>query len=139
MAKETVNLTKIAYNKSQYTKVIDTQFTQLVFTPSTETVINTTPSIQTQIFNFFNQYQSLFFDIPKLGETNSHEYLIKTSQEYVEDELGNPLISALTEEIDQLREENNDLRQQIVELSNTQSTNIESIVSSLNNTNNGNN
>ena len=71
MAKEIVNLTKTVYNKNQYTKVIDTQFSQLVFTPSVENIAASIPSTEVQVNQFFNQYQNLFFDIPKLGEINS--------------------------------------------------------------------
>jgi len=137
MAKEIVNLTKTVYNKNQYTKVIDTQFSQLVFTPSVENVAASIPSTEVQVNQFFNQYQNLFFDIPKLGEINSHEYLIRTSKEYIGNETVDPLIEALTEEVNQLREENNELQQQVLELSNQQSNNISSVISSLS-TNGGN-
>jgi vacuolar-type H+-ATPase subunit I/STV1 len=137
MAKETVNLSKTVYNKNQYTKVIDTQFSQLVFTPSIRSIAASTPSTETQINKFFNQYQNLFFDIPKLGEINSHEYLIRTSKEYIGNEIIDPLIETLTEEVNQLREENNELQQQVLELSNQQSNNISSVISSLS-TNGGN-
>jgi vacuolar-type H+-ATPase subunit I/STV1 len=137
MAKEIIYLSKTAYNKSQYTKVIDTRFSQLVFTPSIKSISASTPSTETQINQFFNQYQNLFFDIPKLGEINSHEYLIRTSKEYIGNEIIDPLVEVLTEEVNQLREENNELQQQVLELSNQQSNNISSIISSLS-TNDGN-
>jgi hypothetical protein len=57
----------------------------------------------------------LFFDIPKFGETNSHEYLIKTSQEYIgTSALVNDEIQALVDEITELRQENLDLQQQLL-------------------------
>jgi hypothetical protein len=120
MAKEIINLTKTIYDRNQYSRVINTQFTQLAFAPSVEAIAATTPSINTQINQFFSQYQKLFFDIPKLGQINSHEYLIQTSKEYIGGDIDNPLIASLTSEIDQLREQNSLLQKQLLEISNTQ-------------------
>jgi hypothetical protein len=105
-----VNLTKQVYDKNQYQKVIDTSFTQLV-QPTTAVTGSTLPSVD-QFFDFYNQ---LFFDIPKFGETNSHEYLIKTSQEYIgTSALANDELQALIDEITELRQENLDLQQQLL-------------------------
>ena len=57
MAKEIIDLSKVVYNKNQYTKVIDTQFNQLISIPNTSSV-----SISSQINDFFIQYQNLFFE-----------------------------------------------------------------------------
>jgi hypothetical protein len=109
MAKITLN--KEVLNKNQYQKVIDTSFTQLVQpTPVTPESI---PSIS--VAEFFNNYQEIFFQIPKFGDINSHEYLIKTSQEYIgSNQLTDDTIQALIEEVTQLRQENLDLQQQII-------------------------
>ena len=111
MAKETINLTKIVYNKSQYTKVIDTQFNQLISIPDTSSV-----SISSQRNDFFTQYQNLFFEIPRFGQINSHEYLVKTSGEYVGEIKTDDTVNALLEEITQLRQENLDLQQQLFQI-----------------------
>ena len=66
------------------------------------------------VAEFFTNYQTLFFEIPKFGDTNSHEYLIKTSQEYAGDFNNDETIQALIEEITQLRQENLDLQQQLL-------------------------
>ena len=50
-------------------------------------------------------YNDLFYDIPEIGSTNSHEFLVKTSGEYINTETDNELISALQDEIAQLRQE----------------------------------
>jgi hypothetical protein len=109
MAKITLN--KEVLNKNQYQKVIDTSFTQLVQpTPVTPESI---PSIS--VAEFFNNYQEIFFQIPKFGDINSYEYLIKTSQEYIgSNQLIDDTIQALIEEVTQLRQENLDLQQQII-------------------------
>ena len=48
-------------------------------------------------------YNDLFYNIPELGTTNSHEYLIKTSSEYIGFEANQEEILALQAEIAQLR------------------------------------
>jgi hypothetical protein len=108
---EQVNLNKNVFLKDQYEKVIDTSFTQLVQPAATSSVIP--PSIS--IAEFFTNYQTLFFEIPKYGDTNSHEYLIKTSQAYAGDfSNSDDTIQALIEEVTSLRQENLDLQQQIL-------------------------
>ena len=110
MAGEIINLIKQTYSKTQYERVIDTSFTQLVQPVTTGSAVAPTISIA----EFFTNYQTLFFEIPKFGDTNSHEYLIKTSQEYAGDFNNDETIQALIEEITQLRQENLDLQQQLI-------------------------
>ena len=106
---EQIELVKQSYNKNDYEKVIDTQFTQLI-QPAVD--LNPTPTISVQ--QFFDYYQQLFYIIPKFGDINSHQYLIKTSQEYAGDFNNDDTIQALIEEITQLRQENLDLQQQVI-------------------------
>jgi hypothetical protein len=107
---EQITLNKSVFEKRQYEKVIDTSFTQLVQPAATSSVV--APSIS--IAEFFTNYQTLFFEIPKYGTVNSHEYLIKTSQEYAGDFNNDDTIQALIEEVTSLRQENLDLQQQIL-------------------------
>jgi len=108
---EQINLNKTVYNKNQYQKVIDTSFTQLIQPQVTSSLI--TPSIS--VDEFFQNYQQLFFQIPKFGNVNSHEYLVKTSQEYIgSSSITDDTIQALIEEITQLRQENLTLQQQLI-------------------------
>jgi len=105
-----VTLQKQVYDKNQYQKVIDTSFTQLV-----QPVTTPTGSALPTVDQFFTYYNQLFFDIPKLGETNSHEYLIKTSTEYIgASAVVNDELQALVDEITELRQENLDLQQQLL-------------------------
>ena len=105
-----IKLIKRVYDKNQYQKVIDTSFTQLV-QPSTQDIGSALPSVS----QFFDYYNQLFFDIPKFGETNSHEYLIKTSTEYIGvSAVVNDELQALINEITELRQENLDLQQQLL-------------------------
>ena len=109
---EQINLNKQVYDKNQYQKVIDTSFTQLVSITSS-LVTSSTPPIT--LDQFFQYYQDLFFQIPKLGDVNSHEYLIKTSTDYVgASQQTNDTIQALVEEVTSLRQENLDLQQQLI-------------------------
>jgi hypothetical protein len=105
---ENITPNKIVYDKNQYERVINTSFTQLVQPQITSSL----PTIT--VAEFFQNYQELFFSIPKFGDTNSHEYLIKTSGEYIgSTNVNDDLIQALLEETNQLRQENLDLQQQI--------------------------
>lgn len=108
---EKITLINTFYNKNQYQQVIDTSFTQLTQPQTTSSVV--APSIS--IADFFQNYQQIFFQIPKFGNTNSHEYLIKTSQEYIgsSNTIADDTIQALIDEITQLREENLTLQQQL--------------------------
>jgi hypothetical protein len=108
---EIITLTNTVYNKNQYERVIDTSFTQLVQPQVTASVVAPTISVA----EFFQNYQQLFFQIPRFGESNSHEYLIKTSQEYIgSSEANDDTVQALISEITQLRQDNLDLQQQII-------------------------
>lgn len=109
---EKLNLTKKAYAKNQYEKVIDTKFSQLAISPTNEQLVTPTISVE----EFFQYYDQLFFQIPKLGPTKSHEYLIKTSSEYINFTPINDDIQALIDEINILQQQNLELNQQIVEL-----------------------
>jgi len=107
-----IKLIKRVYDKNQYQKVIDTSFTQLV-QPASQATGSALPTVN-EFFDFYNQ---LFFDIPKFGEINSHEYLIKTSTEYIgASSVVNDELQALIDEITGLRQENLDLQQQLLGL-----------------------
>ena len=109
MAEEII-LNKIVYDKNQYTKVIDTSFTQLANVSSSLSASLPTISVD----QFFQYYQDLFFQIPKLGDTNSHQYLVITSGAYIGSTTPtDDTIQVLIEEVTQLRQENLDLQQQI--------------------------
>ena len=68
-------------------------------------------------------YNELFYDIPEMGELNSHEFLIKTSGEYIDNEIDNEVIQALQNEITQLREELLQSQQNLIDITNQQTDN----------------
>jgi hypothetical protein len=95
-----IDARKSVFNKDQYSKTIDTSFREFGVT----TISN---DIQTQpnINQFFELYNQLFYDIPPTGETNSHEFLVQQSGEYINFEANAEEIRALQDEIANLREE----------------------------------
>ena len=105
---ENINLNKGVFNKRDYQKTINTSFTQLDVQSVQEQLTQ-----QTTVSEFFNLYNELFYEINEIGETNSHEYLIKTSSQYINFNENNELIQALQNEIAQLREELLETQQQL--------------------------
>ena len=122
---EQLNLNRKVYAKNQYEKVIDTSFSQLATSPS-PTTLTVAQQATISVDEFFTNYSQLFFQIPKFGTTNSHEYLIKTSTEYVGSNVISDDIQALVDEINLLQAQNLELNQKLVEvqLSGSNSLNI---------------
>lgn len=100
MAETKIDLKKKVFSKSQYTKTIDTQFSELGVTTLQEDLASQIDTTQ-----FFQLYNDLFYEIPSNGETNSHEFLVKNSGEYINfDQIAEEIL-ALQQEIAGLREE----------------------------------
>ena len=111
----TIELNKQVFDRNELDKTINVNFTQLV-----PTVVSTTGS-QITIEEFFNNYETLFYQIPKNGVNYSHEYLVKQSGTYIGQDVINDTIQALLEEIQTLREENIALLDNQVSTTNTTS------------------
>ena len=95
-----VDLKIEVFNKDQYKQVIDTNFSQLGVT-SVSASAEDTISVE----EFFGNYNSIFYDIPPNGETNSHEFLVRESGQYINfDQIADEIL-ALQEEIAGLRKE----------------------------------
>ena len=95
-----IDLIKQVYSKTQYPRIIDTQFNQLGVMSVNEQLATTITVNQ-----FFEYYTELFYEIPAFGATNSHEYLVITSGDYINFEGDNAEIQALQNEIAQLRKD----------------------------------
>jgi hypothetical protein len=108
---ENISFNKQVYNKEDYSKIIDTSFKQLGV-QTIQQQIDEQPTVD----DFFNMYNELFYDIPEIGEVNSHEFLIKKSSEYINFEANQEEIAALQAEITQLRTDLLDAQKQIIEL-----------------------
>ena len=93
-----IDLKKKIYSKEEYKNTIDTKFTQLGKKSVPETLDS-----EVTVNKFFKEYNELFYEIPALGETNSHEFLIKTSSDYIDFEPNQEEIEALQNEISILR------------------------------------
>jgi|TARA_B110000211_G_scaffold126830_1_gene145992 hypothetical protein len=106
-----VTLVKTNFGRTSYTQTINTEFTQLV-PPSPVIVENNLPTVN----DFFNDYNALFFQIPKTGE-NSHTTLIESSTEYIGYNPQSQELQALQQEITFLREQLLTQRQQLESLS----------------------
>ena len=99
MSNTRIDLNRVVFNKLKYEKTIDTSFTELL-PPSPEA--DETPILTVE--QFFQAYNTLFFEIPKTG-INSHNELIQTSTEYIGDDQSNAELDALFQEINNLRAE----------------------------------
>ena len=84
--------------KTGYPIIIDTNFNELG-----NLSVNEELEITVTVNEFFQYYNDLFYEIPALGDTNSHQYLIETSKEYIGFEDNNKIIESLRKEITQLR------------------------------------
>ena len=97
--KKQVNFNVKTFNKSQYTNIINTEFTEF----NQRDIVQEeeqTPNIS----DFFNMYSTLFYDIPQRG-FNSHESLIVRSSEYIDYVFENDTIESLQREITELRQQ----------------------------------
>jgi len=119
---ENVDINLTTYNRAQFNKAVNTDFTELGVTGEPEeNVVD-----QVDVTTFFQAYDNLFLEIPKQGDINSHQYLANRSGEYAGGEDINAEIEALTAEVTQLREENVALQQQLIELAGTVAVNATS-------------
>ena len=100
-------LNRTVFNKETYLNTVDTSFAQISTPP---------PPLEDTITvsEFFDLYNAIFYDIPTNGLTNSHEYLVKTSGEYINFEQNDGDVQALLDEITALRQENLELTQQVI-------------------------
>jgi len=94
-----IKLGKQGFVRNSYVNAIDTTFTQLIPPPPpVEDVIT--------VEEFFDLYNTLFYEIPAEGNVNSHISLIQRSSEYIGfTEENDENIQILLDEITSLREE----------------------------------
>jgi hypothetical protein len=103
-----VNLNKNVFDKNEYKKIINNDFTQLINNNSIDNI----ETIDEKIQKFFQLYNELFYVINQNDDTNSHKFLIKQSSEYINYNYESDTINALLEEINQLKQE-------IIDINNT--------------------
>lgn len=96
---ERINLDKGVFSKESFDKVVDRNFKSLG-QPEDTTVPEFT------ITDFFALYESLFFQIPKEGDLESHRYIFNKTAAYLGIPVGDELdVQVLLNEITSLREE----------------------------------
>ena len=95
---EIIPVQHAVYNKSRFSKVIDTQFKEFA--------IETPVAPEVTVEDFFKLYDELFFDIPKEGDINSQRYILNRTAEYLGVKFADDVnITALLEEITTLRQQ----------------------------------
>ena len=93
-----ISIEKNVFDKDTYTKVIDTRFKQLLLQEEEEA-----PSFT--IDDFFDLYDQLFYQIPREGETNSHQYILQREADYLGVNINQDDVQALLDEITALRQQ----------------------------------
>ena len=94
-----IPIEKQVFDKDQFGKVIDTEFSQL---------LNQQTEIPTPTFtldDFFTLYDQLFYQIPKEGDANSHRYILQREADYLGVIIDQDDIQALLDEITALRQQ----------------------------------
>jgi len=104
------NLNRQVFDKQKFKDTVNTSFTQLGVSEPDPSFFDINLAT---VADFFTLYDKFFFEIPKEGEINSHEYLVVESGNYINFQQNSEEIKALLEEIAELRTENLELRQEI--------------------------
>jgi predicted metal-dependent hydrolase len=94
-----IPIQKTVFNKDTYSRVIDTQFSQLLNQGATEDTLSFT------VDDFFQLYEELFYQIPKEEDTNSHQYILRREADYLGVSISQDDIQALLNEITSLRQQ----------------------------------
>jgi len=108
-----IPIEKRVFNKDQYGKVINTQFSQLL----NQQIDEETPTFTLE--DFFTLYDQLFFQIPKEGDTDSHRFILQKEAEYLGVIIDQDDIQALLDEITSLRQQVLDTQTALNDLSKT--------------------
>jgi hypothetical protein len=94
-----IPIEKQVFDKDQFGKVINTQFSQLLNQQQDEL----TPMFT--LDDFFELYDQLFYQIPKEGDTNSHRFILQKEADYLGVIISQDDIQALLDEITVLRQQ----------------------------------
>ena len=117
-----IKLKASVFEKNQYKNNIDTTFSQL-----TSSLTTTTTTSSLSIPEFFDKYNTLFFDIPRSGSSNisvlpsgSHALIASSSLNPLSlnfNPVNDPTIQDLLQQVNDIREEILSLNLQILEIS----------------------
>tara|TARA_R110001592_G_scaffold129132_2_gene341455 strand:+ start:7429 stop:7794 length:366 start_codon:yes stop_codon:yes gene_type:complete len=106
---KSVNLKRQVFNKNAFNNTVNTEFTQLL-TKEDPSFFDINLATQEDFWILYNKF---FYEIPKEGDVNSHQYLVETSGNYIDYAPQREEIEALLQEIADLRVENLEVRQEI--------------------------
>ncbi len=105
-----ISLDKNVFNKSDFEKLVDTKFKQLI-----NSGVNAEDTFT--IDDFFQLYDEIFNQIPKEGDIDSHRYILNREAEYLGVPINDGLnIQALLDEITSLRGELLDANKTLLDL-----------------------
>lgn len=94
-----IPIEKQVFDKNQFGKVINTEFTQLL----NQQIEAPTPTFTLE--DFFTLYEQLFYQIPKEGEIESHRFILQKEADYLGVVIDQGDIQALLDEITSLRQQ----------------------------------
>jgi hypothetical protein len=94
-----IPIQRTVFDKDQFTKVVDTNFSQLINNQTLEEQ----PSFT--LDDFFQLYDDLFNQIPREGDINSHQYILQREADYLGVQIDKDDLQALLDEITSLRQE----------------------------------
>ena len=108
-----IPIEKQVFDKDQFGRVINTQFSQLLNQQQAE------PTPTFTLDDFFELYDQLFYQIPKEGDTNSHRFILQKEADYLGIIIDQDDIQALLDEITSLRQQVLDAQTALNELNKT--------------------
>ena len=104
---------RTVFNKDEFSKVVNTNFNQLLNSQQTEEIPTFT------LEDFFQLYEDLFDQIPREGDINSHQYILQREADYLGVQINQDDLQALLDEITDLRQEVLDSQKIINDLQNS--------------------
>lgn len=103
---ETIDIKRKIFSKEDFSTVVDIEFSQLI--PKLKI---TGPLASEQISQFFDTYNSIFYDIPTTGPLHTHLEIVNRSSDYL-----GISYQDLLEELRVTRNENTSLKNQLLVL-----------------------
>jgi hypothetical protein len=112
-----IPIQKTVFDKNLFNRVVNTQFNQLI-----EPQVEDEDTLEFSIDDFFNLYEQLFYQIPRDGDINSHQYILQKEADYLGITINQDDIQALLNEITSLRQQVLDTQTLVNQLSSTTTT-----------------
>lgn len=103
-----IKLNRQVFDKGKFKDTVNTDFTELTQTETPSITSNNTEETsqnnEQEVQNFFELYDRLFYNIPKDGETDSHNYIINRSSKYTDFVYQIEQMQVMVDEIKYLRD-----------------------------------